>query len=193
MIKSIHRLRRKVTPAPRANAIVLKIKWTLNEIKSQIYKAQEDGKTKAELLVLRIHKAAISTMEIPRRTIPKKSVRDLEFDKKSITCARPGDEENLGYFAQELAFARQIDQDAHDRTNKPMNPSPVGVLLDIDKRSTFRRVIQFHMARIWVERDALASALESLICQFIPKDFDHTVVQRCWGSIDILYKVTILL
>ncbi|KAF2133023.1 hypothetical protein P153DRAFT_429025 [Dothidotthia symphoricarpi CBS 119687] len=78
------------------------------------------------------------------------------------------------------------------RPEHPVVPEESSVTADVlvatDTSPADRRATHWQMAKSCAERDALVSALKELITQFVQKHFDHTLVQRCWGSVDVISK-----
>jgi hypothetical protein len=79
-----------------------------------------------------------------------------------------------------------------ERSFHEVDLGPIGAVEADGSEVIGRRFIIWQMARLHMERNILVATLEELVSLFVPKHFDHTLLQRCWGSLDSISKVCLL-
>ncbi|KAJ8106574.1 hypothetical protein OPT61_g9442 [Boeremia exigua] len=160
----------------------IRIKLTLLAIKQRIYNS-DSGNRRSMHSKLIVYKSAATTVEISNGPCPKKLFSQVPPDPLSIAEDRSGNG-----IHKELTYMQLLNQQTGTDTGaKPAAAfvAPQATSLEVSSR----RVIPWQMAQLYLGRNKLRSTLRELINQFVPEQSNHTLVQRCWGSISTIVEV----
>jgi hypothetical protein len=164
-----------------------RIKLTLLAIEDRICRRRFALQTSAFPSELIIHKSGNTTVKISTRASPEKSLQDVEVDLTTGPVLRGHD---LGDLRVELEYFQLRDKDIDSHTVDALDERCDTRKISKDTPvHSGRRVISWQRAKLLVERDALVSKFRELISQFVPEYFNHSLIQRCWGSVETISKV----
>ena len=171
----------------------LRIKLTLLAIKSRIYKVDDQHTHRTQASDLVIYKSGATIVRIPRSSCPKKMLGEVNLS--SILAVNSELKNDPTSLHKELAYLQGQKAKANAATKLEQavaSSTSITSTIRVQTTAPARRVISWQMAKLCMEENALVSTLRELISQFVPEFFDHTLILRCWGSLETMRKVCCL-
>ncbi len=183
--------------AARKQSDKMLIPLILRSIERRIHQVTEGvaGQPRTALLV--IWKKGDARVSVAEQFIPRKSSSDLEVsiqefeDYLSSSISRlnapDNSSENLG---EEPSIGESRDESEGGSNNATIFDQNPSTDQPLNRRTSTRNVLLWHGARLCIERDNFVICIRKLVEQFVPKHYTHSLVDRCWGSLGIINKVS---
>ncbi len=169
----------------------------LRSIERRIHQVTEGvaGQPRTALLV--IWKKGDARVSVAEQFIPRKSSSDLEVsiqefeDHLSSSISKlnapNNSSENLG---EEPGIDKSRDESEGGSNNATIFDQNPSTDQPLNRRTSTRNVLLWHGARLCIERDNFVVCIRKLVEQFVPKHYTHSLVDRCWGSLDIINQAS---
>lgn len=166
------------------------IDCTLFVLRKRIYQEKEHAGGSRKPRNVFIYKAGSEYVSIPQRAVPRTSLEELEIG--TATGDNSDRSVSKALFAKETTFMQSADLAlSTSLTGQATSEASVqaAILSGTDSIVACRQILQWQMAKMWIEATALRLTIIELISQFVPTALDHLLVQQCWGSVHRVNEV----
>ncbi|KAF3041593.1 hypothetical protein E8E12_009247 [Didymella heteroderae] len=169
----------------------LRIKLTLLAIKARLYNGSDDGNDEVHHSTLIVYKSGVNTVEIKKSACPKKPIHEVNLNP--LITLNDKASQQLQDLSRELTFLQARTGQADTKSGPEVKPVTTALTPKhaSNEVASGRRVIAWQTAKLYTLRDSMVKLLRELIGQFVPEFFDHTLIQRCWGSVETISKVLV--